>query len=321
MSSLIKKVAVAGPNGNTGPAIVKALLASGFEVTALTRSIDKTRQTLGPDIKALKVDYLSHGSLVSALKGIDAVVVCGAGMLPEQTNIIDAAIAAGVSRFLPSSLDGDISTPARRALPFNERKVVVSEYLKARESVISHTSIRTGPLLDFCISRGALINMKEHSMTRFDDGEKKFSTTMTETAGKAVAAALKMGKEAENREFWIYDLVTSQNELLNWGKEVLPDVEWNVTEASTEELKRKAEEAMKVDRKSRMVDIMMKVLAIHGRDFDSVFKKVDNEVLGIGFMGESEAKEILGRLVGPAKSWQAEREVKDAAVISQVTTS
>lgn len=80
MSSTIKKVAVAGPNGNTGPAIVKALLASGFEVTALTRSISKTQQVLGSDIKILEVDYLSHDSLVSALKDIDAVVVCGVGM-------------------------------------------------------------------------------------------------------------------------------------------------------------------------------------------------------------------------------------------------
>jgi uncharacterized protein YbjT (DUF2867 family) len=80
MSSTIKKVAVAGLNRNTGPAIIKALSAAGFEVTALTRSLEKTKQVLGPDINILEVDYLSHDSLVSALKGIDAVVVCGAGM-------------------------------------------------------------------------------------------------------------------------------------------------------------------------------------------------------------------------------------------------
>lgn len=86
--------------------------------------------------------------------------------------------------------------------------------------------------------------MKERSMTRFDDGEKRFSTTTTETAAKAMAAVLKMEKEMweEKREFWVHDVVTSQNELLKLGKEVVPDAEWTVTNASTEDMARKMEE-------------------------------------------------------------------------------
>jgi hypothetical protein len=75
---------VAGPNGNTGPTVIKTLAASGFEVTALTRSIEKTKPLHSPDIKVVEVDYLSHDSLVSALQGIDAVVVCGVGMSVPQ---------------------------------------------------------------------------------------------------------------------------------------------------------------------------------------------------------------------------------------------
>jgi len=80
MGLKIKKVAVAGPNGNTGPTVIKTLVASGFEVTAVTRFLAKTRDLLGPDIDIIEVDYLSQDSLVSALRGIDAVVVCGVGM-------------------------------------------------------------------------------------------------------------------------------------------------------------------------------------------------------------------------------------------------
>jgi uncharacterized protein YbjT (DUF2867 family) len=80
MSKTIKNVAVAGPVGNTGPTVIKTLSTSGFEVTALTRSIAKTKPLLGPDIKVVEVDYLSHSSLVTALRGIDAVIVCGVGM-------------------------------------------------------------------------------------------------------------------------------------------------------------------------------------------------------------------------------------------------
>ena len=80
MSNPIKIVAVAGPNGNTGPTVIKTLADSGFEVTALTRSIATTKPLHGLDIRIVEVDYLSHDSLVSALTGFDAVVVCGVGM-------------------------------------------------------------------------------------------------------------------------------------------------------------------------------------------------------------------------------------------------
>jgi hypothetical protein len=164
--------------------------------------------------------------------------------LPEQTNLIDAAIAAHVPRFIPASFDGNINDPSLSTFHFRHRKIATQQYLKERESLISHTSVRTGPLLDFVLARGGIINMKERSMTRFDDGEKRFSTTTTETAAKAMAAVLKMEKEMweEKREFWVHDVVTSQNELLKLGKEVVPDAEWTVTNASTEDMARKMEE-------------------------------------------------------------------------------
>ena len=51
-------------------------------------------------------------------------------------------------------------------------------------------------------------------MTRFDGDEKRFSTTTTETAAKAVVAVLGMGSRWENKEVWVHDAVTCQNELL-----------------------------------------------------------------------------------------------------------
>ena len=56
-----------------------------------------------------------------------------------------------------------------------------------------------------------------------------------------------------------------------WRKEVSGGGEWRVSEASTEEMRRKALEAMKADPKSRIVD-------------------------EIGIMSENEVKEVLGRL-------------------------
>ncbi|MCJ1397125.1 hypothetical protein MMC11_000317 [Xylographa trunciseda] len=293
MSSLIKKVAVAGATGNTGPTVIKTLSASGFEVTALTRSTAKAKSLLSFDVKIVEVDYLSHDSLVSALRGSDAIVVCGVGMLPEQINLIDAAIAAGVPRFLPADFGGDLTIPLHRALNVNRDKVATEEYLQQHESSISHTSIRTGPLLDFCLSRGVLVNIKDRSVILFDSGDKHFSTTTIATAGAAVAAALKMGDKSKNRAFKVQDIVTTQNELLRLSKEVLPGAEWTVKPASTEDMANKANEAFKLDPNSRMGSVMQKAVGVFGAEYISDFGMSDNAELGLRTMDETQVKELL----------------------------
>lgn len=92
MSLPIRNVTVAGPIGNTGPTVIKTLFASGFEVTALTRSIAKAKPLLGPSIKVVEVDYLSHDSLVSALRSINTVIVCGVGMYACPAHLIYAHV-------------------------------------------------------------------------------------------------------------------------------------------------------------------------------------------------------------------------------------
>ena len=80
----IRSVAVAGATGNTGPTVTKAIIDAGFKVTAFTRSTAKIQALAGLDVKIVEVNYLSHESLVSALQGIDAVVVCGVGMYVQS---------------------------------------------------------------------------------------------------------------------------------------------------------------------------------------------------------------------------------------------
>jgi hypothetical protein len=217
--------------------------------------------------------------------------------LPEQTNLVDAAIAAGVSRFLPAGFAGDLTIPLHRALNINRDKVATEEYLQKHESSISHTSIRTGPLLDFCLSRGILINMKDRSMTLFDSGDKRFSTTTIATASTAIAAALKMGDKSKNRAFKVQDIVTTQNQLLNLGKEVLPGAEWAIKPASTADMARKANEAFKADPNSRTGSILQKAVGVFGEEYTSDFGASDNAELGIRMMDETQVRELLKTFV------------------------
>lgn len=87
--------------GQLGPGIVKELLAAEFEVFALARPDSKTQVD---GVTMLPTDY-SFDSLTEVLHEKDAVIVTlGDWDIIESTSkvLIDAAIAAGVKRFVPS---------------------------------------------------------------------------------------------------------------------------------------------------------------------------------------------------------------------------
>jgi hypothetical protein len=137
--------------------------------------------------------------------------------------------------------------------------------------------------------------MKSHTMTRRGDGNKRFSTTTISTAAKAVVAVLKMGEKSKNRAFKVQDLVTSQNELLKFGKELTPGVEWKVEVQEIEEIRKGFEEANKLDPNSRLSNMLEKALAVFAPEFPADFGVGDNKELGIDIMDEGQVKEVLKR--------------------------
>lgn len=211
----------------------------------------------------------------------------------EQKNLIDAAITTGVQRFLPASFAGDLTDPLDRALNFNKDKVAIDNYLRQHESRISQTSINTGPLLDFVLARGVLINMKVRSITLYDSGDKRISTTTIPTASAAVVAVLKMGDASKNRAFFVQDIVTTQNELFNLAKEILPDAEWSVNHVSTADLVGKVNEAYRADPNSTMGRILEKAVAVFGPGRVTDFGTADNAELGIRMMDKGQLKDLL----------------------------
>ena len=135
--------------------------------------------------------------------------------------------------------------------------------------------------------------MKERSITLFDSGDKPFSTTTMPTASVAIVAVLKMGDKSKNRAFKVQDIVTTQNRLLELGKEVTPGAEWTVKPASTAEMAKKASEALKADPNSRMAAMMQKAVGVFGQEYTSDFGEADNAELGIRMMDEVQLKELL----------------------------
>ena len=99
-----------------------------------------------------KADYASYDSLLSVFTGQDAVVsVVGAPGVPVQKVAVDAAIAAGVKRFIPSEFG--VNTRRVRDLPIGkilQGKIGVVDYLKEKEAQgLTWTGISTGLFFDW----------------------------------------------------------------------------------------------------------------------------------------------------------------------------
>lgn len=110
-------------------------------------------------IRMVKVSFDDEEELVKTLVGQDAVVVSiSKGGIRAQKALIDAAVKAGVKRFIPSEFGGDtLDDGLMRNVPVLREKRVVLDYLKAaakENPSFTWTGISSAAFLDWvCIPR------------------------------------------------------------------------------------------------------------------------------------------------------------------------
>ena len=136
------------------PAVVEGLAQSahGYNVTVLSRAASSYTPPAG--VSQIKTDY-THDSLVSALKGQDVVVsTISMEVTTDQTKIVDAAIEAGVKRFIPSEFGSDTTNKVtQESFPPFMTKVEVLKYLQSKQDQIEWTAIFNGFFFDWCVCR------------------------------------------------------------------------------------------------------------------------------------------------------------------------
>ena len=101
-------ILVGGATGRQGAAVVKELLARGYQVRALTRKPDskKALALVGPGVEIVQGDYGDIDSLGVAMQGIDTVFFYSGfsrNEVVEGKNVVMAARAAGISHLVYSS--------------------------------------------------------------------------------------------------------------------------------------------------------------------------------------------------------------------------
>jgi hypothetical protein len=126
------------------------LIADGsFNINVISRK--DSSAVFSPNVTVYKSDF-SEGDLEIAFKGQDAVIsALGAAGFGEQKKLVDAAIKAGVKRFLPSEFSASSQDAAvLQLLPLFGQKAELIEYLKSKQSAdFSWTGVATSLLFDW----------------------------------------------------------------------------------------------------------------------------------------------------------------------------
>lgn len=126
---------ITGATGTVGHAVAAQLAASGAEVRALVRDVERARPLLPAGVAPIRGDVTDPGSVAAAVAGCERVF--HAAGLPEQwrlhpqdfqrvngegtANVVDACLAHGVSRLVyTSTIDVFAWTPG---VPFDESQI------------------------------------------------------------------------------------------------------------------------------------------------------------------------------------------------------
>ncbi|MGO9619691.1 MAG: NmrA family NAD(P)-binding protein [Bryobacteraceae bacterium] len=189
-------VVVAGATGNLGGRIVRALLERGASIRALVRH-GTARDRLEPlqklGITIASVDLSRASQVAPACSGASCVVSALSGLrdviVEAQTVLLDAAINAGVPRFIPS----DYSIDFTKFPPGENRNLDLRRDFHKRlaQKSISATTIFNGAFADMLTGQMPLILFKLKRVLCWGNPDQRMDfTTIDNTAAFTASAAL-----------------------------------------------------------------------------------------------------------------------------------
>ncbi|KAK4502383.1 hypothetical protein PRZ48_005808 [Zasmidium cellare] len=217
MSTKISKVALLGADGNLGPAIMRALVENGFNVTVLKRKSSKSPSSYPSQI--MVSDDFNVPELTETLKGFDAVVITVKGSQTDlQKRIAEAAAKAGVKRLIPADFGScDSSTQfAQDTVPLFKHKANLRQYLtdlSSKNPSFTWTSIVCGHFFDWSLEF-LHIHLSQRKAEILDDGTAKWSASTLGQIGEATARILRRPDVTANRMIYIQSFLVSQNEVV-----------------------------------------------------------------------------------------------------------
>lgn len=190
-------ILVAGGTGNLGGRIIRDLVKRGAAVRAIVRpntEPEKTNKLKQLGAETISVEMSNRAELENACRGVSCVVSALSGLrdviVDAQTRLLEAAIAAGVPRFVPSDFSSDFTKLAEGD---NRNFDLRKDFHKVLdESPIAATSIMNGAFADILSYGTPIYDFRNYTIGYWGDRAdwKMDFTTMDNTADYAAAAAL-----------------------------------------------------------------------------------------------------------------------------------
>ncbi|KAL7931374.1 hypothetical protein V8C35DRAFT_115937 [Trichoderma chlorosporum] len=293
--AVFRNIAVAGGSGNFGAYVLKALLQANFNVTVLTRS----QKPGAYDAKVIvaEVDFTSMGSLNSALQGQDAVVsTVGPAALEGQKVLIDAAVAAGVKRFIPSDFGVCTTSPKVLNLPFYSTLASIRQYLadKVATSTLTYTIVATGAFSEYFVMSPAVADFKNHSVTLMDGGNNRVSTTTLDSAGAAIASIFSNPDKTENRVVYVSGAIVTQKQVLDIAKELKPGITWTISNTKASDiLKAGLDEISSGGDPRQAIGKIIVGTAFGGDEYGCAYDNNGSSLLGVEAISQTKLKSLI----------------------------
>ncbi|EWZ38900.1 hypothetical protein FOZG_08145 [Fusarium oxysporum Fo47] len=294
----IERVAIVGAGGTVGSHIANALLQTGkHTITALTRQ--GSTNSLPNGIIVAPIDYNDESTLVAALEDQQFLIITMAPNAPKDTHskLAQAAAKAGVPYIMPNGYAGDIEQVKLGA------DTILGPIAKANRDEIERLGMNwitvcCGFWFDYSLAGGENrfgFDFDKKTLTVYDDGNVKNSTSTLAQVGRAVAKVLSLKELPDdendesltvstflNKAVYLNSFIVSQRDLFESVKRVTgtSGSDWTVTHEST---KKRYEEGMAQVKRGDMSGFskLLYARAFFPEDPSNVSAKAQNSLLGL----------------------------------------
>ncbi|GFF94879.1 isoflavone reductase [Aspergillus udagawae] len=305
----VERVAIVGAGGTVGSHIVASLLKTGkHTVTALTRK-DSSNQ-LPEGVVVAPVDYNDEATIVAALKGQQFLIITMAPTAPRdtQSKLVQAAAKAGVPYIMPNGYAGDIDN-----IQLGQDTLLGPAAKATRDEIerlgMQWVTVCCGFWYDYSLAGGEArfgFDFDKRSLTIYDDGNTKNTTSTLSQVGRAVAKVLSLKELPEdendksltlsmflNKGVYIKSFVVSQNDMFESVKRVTgtTDADWTITH---EDSKKRYEAGLALVKSGNMAGFskLLYARAFYPDEPSEFSAKAQNELLGLPEESLDEATQV-----------------------------
>ncbi|OHE96521.1 hypothetical protein CORC01_08119 [Colletotrichum orchidophilum] len=248
----IEKVAIVGAAGTMGKFVTRELLKGGkHTITAITRHDSNSKLPEG--VIAAKVNYEEMSSIVEALAGQQYLIITMKSTVGQETQnkLVRAAAKAGVPYVMPNAWGPDPKNDGmmKDALLGSSFEGAIKEI--ERLGVSEWIIMSCGFWYEYSVAGSPNrygFDIKNKSLTLFDEGDVKINTSTWSQCGRGLAAFLNLKWLPDDKDdkspsiqkwandvFYISSFLASQRDMFESMKRVTStaDEDWDIKHESS----------------------------------------------------------------------------------------